>query len=155
MANAEGEEKKTKFTWNQRLDIILLREYIFQKPYQYKPGSEDSCHSWNQVQDNLKTFCNEFTGQTVKSLRDHLNLILRKRETVVKALEKQSGIEVEETEIDTLMDNINMEKKEFLEFFAAKKEENKATEEVEKKRANDTRLKAMETVGETKKRKIS
>ena len=78
-------------------------------------------------------------------------MILRKRETVVKALEKQSGVEVEETEIHTLMDNINMEKKEFLEFFAAKKEENKATEEVEKKKANDTRLKAMETVGENKK----
>ena len=81
------------------------------KPYQYKSGCEDSCHSGNQVQDNLKTNYNEFTGQTIKSLRDHLNLILRKRETVVKALEKQSGIEVEETEINTPMDNVNMEKK--------------------------------------------
>ena len=67
-------------------------------------------------------------------------------------MEKASGVEVEETEINQLIDQIIEERKDCLEKISARKEEEKTAEELEKNKASDIRMNAMERIGETKKR---
>ena len=90
---------------------------------------------------------------TAKSLRDHFNLLINKHKRKVNEEERASGIEVHEKEIDILMDNIISEMKDCAQKLKEEAEESNSLEDLEKKKAEDMRKKAMETFGDTRKRK--
>lgn len=85
-----------------------------------------------------------------KSLRDRLKLLLQKYKQKIKSEEIASGIDPEMTEIDVMLEEI-CEKEVAEEEDKTKKKKVKA----EKESAEKMRLKAMEKLSESQKRKVS
>ena len=147
-------EKRSKFPWNERLSALALREIYFEKPYQYVAGTPESATAWRTIFTRLNENYPNVFPETVEKVRDHVRGILKKRATVVRELEKQSGIVEEETEFKTLMDDNIAERDDYLGQHTVKKEKEKKDEEAKERKGKDCRLKAMETLGDTKKRKV-
>ncbi len=118
----ETKKPRVKFQWNEKLSYSCLQIYCHNKPYQYKSASKESVDAWDQILKDLAMADPMFANVTLKQVRDHLNLVLRNRETLVKALDRQSGIDVQETPMQQLMDQIISERKEHIEFFTSQKE---------------------------------
>ena len=150
---AENQARK-RFTWNEQLSTIALREIYFSKPYQFVAGSTESAESWRLcVAELIKHKPVQFANLTVEKLRDHVRTALTKRTTVVRALEKQSGIVETETEIKKLMDDIIAERDDYLGQQTTKKENEKKSEAAKEEKGKDVRMEAMESIGTTNKRK--
>ena len=160
MANAVVEPVKSKraapFPWtgNENLTYQALQVLAYKKPYQYKPGCPESVNGWKEIVDDLRQADAMFVTHDldVKKVRDHLNGILRKRETLVKILDKQSGIgDVQTSPMQDLMDQIIAERNEYVEFFKTQQQEKKQTEEKEEEKAKDIRLNALQSLGKKRK----
>ena len=106
--------KRSKFPWNERLSTLVLREIYFEKPYQYVAGTPESATAWRTIFTRLNENYPNVFPETVEKVRDHVRGILKKRATMVRELEKQSGIVEEETEFKTLMDDIIAERDDYL-----------------------------------------
>ena len=133
---------------------FVCREILFIKPYQYRGGSKGSASCWTMLVETLaNNYKDEQFDVTTKSLRDYFNLLINKRKRKVNEEERYSGIEVHEKEIDILMDNIISEMKDCAQKLKEEAEESHSLEDLEKKKVEDTRTKAMEMLGETRKRK--
>ena len=157
MANAAGTEKgrASPFPWTEELTYLAVQVFAVKKPYQFKPASPASINAWKDVLEDLSKANQVFVVHkvSVKQIRDHLNQILRKRQVHVNKLDKQSGINPETTPFQDLMDQVNDERAEHISLLATQKEEKKQSEDEQEKKARDMRLRAMETMGETQKRK--
>ena len=127
---------------------------MFIKPYQCRGGSKESASCWTMLVETLtNNYKDEQFDVTAKSLRNHFNLLINKRNRKVNEEERASGIEVHEKEIDILMDNIISEMKDCAQKLKEEVEESHSLEDLEKKKAEGMRKKAMETFEETRKRK--
>ena len=100
-----------RFTWTDELETLFLREIHFLKPYQYAAGSNESAETWLLVTQNMQSnYDGKFAGIDRKKMQDKLRNILKNREVVVAALARESGIEVTETELTKLKDDIIAER---------------------------------------------
>ena len=90
---------------------------------------------------------------TTKSVRDHFNLLLTKRKNKKPENERASGINIEEKEIDTLLDEILEDIENFQEVLSTQSDAKRQAEAADKEKAEEMRMRAMETYGESRKRK--
>ena len=144
-----------RFVWNEALNVIFCREILIHRPYQFRAGSKESSSSWDGLVETLtgddyKAY--NFQAKP-KSMQDHLKVLMDNRRRVVADQERQSGTVVEDREIDQLLDNIISDRNDCLEMLNEKLEAAKTASALEQAKAEDTRQKAMETMGQTKKRK--
>ena len=130
----------------------MCREILLIRPYQYSKGSKENAVGWQKITDNLNENLENFNVLT-KAIRDHFNLLISKRKTKKNEEDRASGISVEEKEIDVLLDEILDDINDCKEVLANKNEAKKRVDDQEKEKGAEMRLRAMETFGESQKRK--
>ena len=139
--------------WNEDHDLLLCREVLFIKPYQYKPGTKESGSSWNLVSEDLNSTQDLIFSTTQKSVRDRFRLLVDKHKKKMRDEEASSGLQFEETELDNLLQNINDEMKVYLEKYETLTKEKQTEKQQELQKAEEVRDKAMESFSETNKRR--
>ena len=90
---------------------------------------------------------------TTKSVRDHFNLLLKKQKNKKPENERASGINIEEKEIDTLLDEILEDIENFQEVLSTQSDAKRQAEAADKEKAEEMRMRAMETYGESRRYK--
>ena len=133
-------------------DLELLREILAERPFEQPKGSRMIGIVWQKIVNNVnaKSFpC--FILKDIRAVQEKYGILERKFKCKAREEVNASGISLEEPdEFDVMMKEIiglfgsNAERQE-------KEKEEKC--ENEKSLAEDTRLKALETIGETRKRK--
>ena len=134
------------------MDVVLLKEVILYEPYQYKMRTKESGNAWKAIADTLSNCQPIFTHVWLdpRSCRERFNLMKSKREMELKREEKASGISPEDIEKNRALDELIERIREFGELTLAKTETDAA---IDKKAGEDIRLQAMESLGESRKRK--
>ena len=138
-------------TWSDENDVILCREILVLRPYHYQKGSKESGNAWNLITDIMNEKV-KVLSVTTKSVRDHFNLLLTKRKNKKRENQRASGINIEEKEIDTLLDEILEDIENCQEVLSTQSDAKRQAETADKERAEEMRMRAMETYGESRKR---
>ena len=139
--------------WSEEHDLMLCREVLVMEPFQYPKQSREIGEIWGEIAQNLNGLSlTKFTVRT-RSVRDRLTLLLRKNKEKMRNEEQGSGMKCdEETELEMPLSEIiekeqaaDLERKENTNTLTKKNENDKAS-------AEESRLKALERLGQTKKR---
>ena len=134
--------------WTEQHDVLFLREMAVSDIFDYKKGSPDRGRIWEAIQERLNNVEQpKFVLKDKRAVRDRWNLLQSKFRKRMAEEEKASGIDVEMSERDVLIEEL-CSKEESLSFNANKKK-------ADKEAAEDIRKKAMERMKETTKRKSS
>ncbi len=140
--------------WTPEHDLELVKEMLAERPFDYPKGSREIGTVWKKIVSNLNAEKEiQFNVNTIRAVRDRYQLLeVKFKRNVAKEL-NASGIDVEPTEFNTAMEDLvahfeNQEANAEIE-----KEARVQNNENEKAKAEDVRLKALETFAETKKRK--
>ena len=139
--------------WTEEKDVMMMKEIAAQGVFQYKFGSRERGNVWNVVAQNLTSHTDLFDGLTERGARDRYTLISRRFKVKISEELKSSGIGGEpQTEYEILLEELvhlsdEAEKRAEID---AKSIKDKAN--LEKQKALDIRKKAMEKMGETRKR---
>ena len=136
--------------WKPEHDAIFLREVLASDLYSTHRGSSERGKIWSQLSEKVNevSSCKFIVSQ--KSLRDRLKLLPQKHKQKMRSEKRASGIDPEMTEIDITLEEIS-EKEVAEEEDESKKKKAKA----EKESVEKMRLKAMEKLSESQKRKDS
>ena len=131
-------------------DSLLCHEVLQMEPYKAKEKTVGRAQAWEKIANNLNIRA-EFKVNK-RSVRDHYVVLVEKFKKKTSQELKASGISPEPTELDRLLEEI-IERAEVCEQ-SRDEEDDKARERIrkEQEQAKDIRLKAMESLSETKKR---
>ena len=143
--------KRERQIWDKECTVQLCREILLLRPYQNRKGSVESKSTWNTINKNMYKLSNfDFD---VKAMRDHFNGIREKRKAELNKDKIKTGLgDVEFTELQVLLDEINDDIEKEAELHENETEAKRNAVDVEKAKATEVRQKAMETFGETRKR---
>ena len=137
--------------WKPEHDAIFLREVLASDLYSTHKGSSERGKIWSQLAKKLNEVSSCKFIVTQKPLRDRLKLLTQKHKQKMRSEERASGIDPEITEIDIMLEEV-CEKEEVAE---EEDETKKKKAKAEKESAEKMRLKAMEKLSESQKRKDS
>lgn len=130
-------------------DTFFLREVRASDLYETRKGSPERGKVWDEIAARLNSLSHPKLIVNKRSLRDRLNLLRAKFNNKNREEERAGGISPEVQEIDTLVEELS-EKEE------AKNKpsiaDKKRTAQQERAKPEEMRLKAMETMGQSKKR---
>ena len=141
--------------WSEAHDILLCREILMMRPYQFKSGSKESGSAWSSVSEDLNSIQELTFTTSQKSVRDRYRLLLDKHVKKIRRQEGESGSIEEETELDVLLQNIKDEAGVAQENYDKITQEKQEKLTAESQNAEEIRLKAMETLSDTNKRRAS
>ena len=143
--NTNETAKKVVFVWREHHDKYLLGEVLTFEPYKYRFGSKERGSAWTSIAEHLEGY-----GMKVsqRSVRERFNQMMDgfKRKEAVEL--RASGVDVDYTEKDKALLDI-MERMEECE---EESEQQKQKELREKETAEEMRKRAVERLGETRKR---
>ena len=141
-----------KMSWMEEHDILFLRELLVTNPFKNKPGSRERGSSWDLIAGTLNSIEKPMFKVDQRSLRDHLNKLLKDYGRKKSYEERASGIAPEQTELDVLLEEVLSLKtdSEFLVQQATEVKVKQADEDI--RSAQEIRRKSMERWSETKKR---
>ena len=92
--------------WTSNHDLALAREVLLFEPYRHKVRTIERGKVWQTIADNLNSHATlRFLKK--KSVREHLKLLLDKYRARMQKERRDSGVEVEETELDQALEEIN------------------------------------------------
>ena len=130
--------------WTNQHNTLIFREVRASDLYETRKGSPERGKIWDEIAARLNSISHP------KFLRDRLNLLMAKFKAKNREEERASGISPDLLEIETLLEEL-CEKE-----AAAKNKpsvgDKRKNDLQEKAKAEEMRLKAMETMGQTKKR---
>ena len=138
--------------WTEDHDLTLCGEVLLQEPFKHAKNSEERGEIWGQVAVNLNSLASPTFKVSKRSVRDRLTLLQAKYKEKIKEEERASGIDCEETQLDTAVEEILDKEK------AADMERNEQAgtltkqHQSEKASAEEVRRQAMERLGKTQKR---
>ena len=135
--------------WSREKDTTLAKEVLYSEPFQYKERTAQNVQAWQDVIAKVKTnYPKKFKRLTQRGAKEHMSLLLKnlKKKNMVEL--RASGISPEVSELDKLLEEIS----EKMDFYAAQNEKENEKKKKEEAAAKDVRLRAMETLRETKKR---
>ena len=136
--------------WTSLHDEFLLREAILVQPYLYKLGSREKGAAWTRIAESLSSMEQPKFYVNQRSVRERFNLIHTRYVSMISEELKRSGIAPPpNTPCESLLEDISSRIKDFEAKCVLEKEEKQA----DQKKIQDVRLKALETLSETKKRK--
>ncbi|XP_057292871.1 uncharacterized protein LOC130621582 [Hydractinia symbiolongicarpus] len=138
--------------WTNEHDIMLRKNVLLVEPYFYKVGTRQRGNAWNLIESELNKTIEPKFNVTKCSVRDHYNLLLENFKREYREHEKASGINVEESELYGLLFDMTERSHEAKALFDNENDVRKKSLENEKTSAVEQRNRAMETLGETKKR---
>ena len=138
--------------WTKEHDILLCREVLSVNPFSAKKNSNERGKLWEEISTNLNTTSGVRFFVTKRSVRDHLNILIKRYRKKMNTEERSTGVSPEPTELDqALADIIEME-----EVASTSQEIDEAVikekEDTDKQKAESMRKMAMEKLGETQKR---
>ena len=139
--------------WTDDHDIILGKEILLVKPYQFKPGSKERGNYWTTIVEDLNNISEIDFNVTQKAVRDRYRNLLEKHKRKMRKEEGASGSNDKDTELDNLLQDIKEESDEADSTYDKQTKEKLKNMETDKNNAEDVRQKAMESLAETKKRK--
>ena len=93
--------------WTNNHNIALAQEVLLLEPYRHKARTVERGIVWHKIADNLNLQAVLRFLVTKKSVREHLKLLLDKYRARMQKERKDSGVEVEETELDQALEEIN------------------------------------------------
>jgi len=136
--------------WSDQHDVLLAREVLLCEPYQFKPRTVERGKIWQTIADHLNEIPDLKFRVTKRSTRKHFGLLLSKSKAKRREEAKLSGVNVEDTELDTAMEEV-LEKWE-----AAEKDDlfSKKKDETDRIKGEDIRLMACERLSQTTKRHV-
>ena len=130
-------------SWNEMKDVQLCREVLVVEPYKHKKGSRESGQLWTTISDNL----NNIPGFTVtaRAVRERLQTleVQFKRNNNIEI--KATGINPEQTELDTLLEEIVARSSEYENSFDEKTQLEQTKDQNEKQLGEHVRMQALET----------
>ncbi|KAK2564477.1 hypothetical protein P5673_011919 [Acropora cervicornis] len=151
-----AEAKKSKspepMIWNEEKDELLCREIFAVDVFSgTKRSTVAKGAKWEKVAENLNKQQDVFFKVDKRAVRDRYNNLSRELRKKIKNEEKASGIETEMTNLENALEDL-------IEREDAAESENRAVDDQkkqDKENAADMRNRAMESLGQTKKRKES
>lgn len=140
-------------TWTEQHDILLLREILNQQPWKHRHGSVERGQCWEMIAAVLNSLEEPKFKVSSRSVRDRYTLLSKKFKAKRAAEDKASGISPEPSEKDEALLDLIERFSEADEEHQKKSAEKKTKAEGDIAKAQEMREKALETFGETKKRK--
>ena len=135
--------------WSKAKDVLLAKEVLYLEPFQFKERTAQSVQAWQDLVNNLmKNYPGKFEKLTSGGAKDHIALLIKNHKKKNADELKASGISPEQSELDTILEQII----ERMEANVAEIEKDNEKKKREVARAKDIRLKAMEALSQTKKR---
>ena len=108
--------------WEANHEVMLGRELLLMKPYNFKPGTKESGAAWTAVADDLNKITEIKFNVNQKSVRDHTKTMIANHKRKMRNQIADSGSVENPTELDLLLAEISNEMDE-----AAEKYENMNT----------------------------
>ena len=135
--------------WTEGHDVLLLREMLVRELFTFKKGSVSRGEAWDSILEKLQTIESpKFSIKDKRAVRDRWQLLSRKYLQKMREEELASGISVaEQSERDVLIEELVEREK------SSRQDSTTALKQKDKESAEDIRKKALETMGQTKKRK--
>ena len=139
--------------WTDEHDVLMLREMIVSDLFSFKKGSVGRGDAWDFIAEKLNQIDSpQFRIKVKRGVRGRWVLLRRKFKSKIREEpeEAASGVVVEDlTEKEVLIEEL-IEREDTI-----KPDDNRLSVQQDKNKAEDIRKKAMESMGETKKRKLS
>ena len=137
----------------EKHDEMLCREILGVDVFNgTRKGTVKRSAKWSQVVENLSDIEEMEFKVDNRAVRDRYNLLATNLRRKLKKEEKASGIAVEMSQVETALELL-IEKEDAAEELRNEGKTKKITNENERVNAEDMRKKAMESLGETRKRK--
>ena len=133
--------------WTKEHDVLLGKEVMLFELWKYKLGSRERGNCLDRIAESLNQLQEPFLNVSQTSIRDRLKILERDFKRKDRFERNASGISPEKSEIDVIKD-----------YLERKEEQERESEKISDKTAKDKasaeemRKKAMESLGETKKR---
>lgn len=137
--------------WADEHDVLMLREMVVSDIFSFKKGSISRGDAWESVAEKLNEIDSpKFRIKDKRGVRERWVLLRRKFRSKVREEEAASGVVVQElTEKEVLIEEL-IEREDTIKPDDSLSVQHKN----DKDKAQDIRKKAMESMGETKKRKL-
>ena len=143
---------RSAMNWTEKKDILLLKEMGGQGIFHYKAGSRERGAVWQVIASNLNCHKDLFEV-TARGVRDRFTLPSRRHKSKTSREIKGSGTGGEElTEYEILIEDMIALSEESDKKAESEAENAKANANADRQKALEIRKKAMETMGESKKR---
>jgi hypothetical protein len=141
--------------WTGRHDDYLIREMLLFEPWQLRKGTPERGNVWKAIAESLNQITDPMYKVEDRSVRDRYKLLEKKYIRRRNELEKASGVEVpEESETEKGLGDIIQLFKDSEMQHNVEKDKKKEALENETKQAEEMRMVSMETMGESKTRKL-
>ena len=136
--------------WTETHDLILSKEVRASEPWMFKPRTVDQGKVWNAITDRLNDETSVKFQVKKKNIQEHFKLLLDKFKAKRKHQAKLSGVEIEDSEMDILMEEITekWDEAETSDLGCSSKEKADSDRAI----GEEIRRKACEKLGETSKR---
>ena len=134
--------------WTKEHDVLLGKEVMLFELLKYKLRSRETGNCLYRIAESLNQLQEPFFNVSQKSIRDRLKILERDLKRKDRFERNASGNSPEKSEIDVIMED----------YLERKEEQERESEKISDKTAKDKasaeemRNKAMESLGETKKR---
>ncbi|CAH3023163.1 unnamed protein product [Porites evermanni] len=127
--------------WSKDHDLLLVREVLIVDPYSQSKGSRERAKLWEEIALNLSAVSEPRFLVSMRSVRDHVNLVLIKKHKRKVAEERRAcGIAVDEpSEFDAAIEKIRKKAEAAERDQQMTSEGKKANAEKEKKQVEDIR----------------
>ena len=136
--------------WTELHDLNLCKEVLVVEPWKRPYRSKERGDLWKDIAANLNASSHLKFKVSKRSLRDRLTLLQQKYKAKMRMEEAASRIECEETKLDKTLEEI-IEKEKAATDVRSLQDDNK---KAEKAVAEEYRGRAVERLGETKKRNV-
>ena len=136
--------------WTELHDLNLCKEVLVVEPWKRPYRSKERGDLWNDIAANLNASSHLKFKVSKRSLRDRLTLLQQKYKAKMRMEEAASRIECDETKLDKTLEEI-IEKEKAATDVRSLQDDNK---KAEKAVAEEYRGRAVERLGETKKRNV-
>ncbi len=147
--------RSAAMVWTDSHDILLCREILAKNPFMYKKSSPQHVQVWQEIAKNppLIRKPNFKIDLDQRAVWERYKLLSNKLCQKLNDEMKASGIDTDMSEVEDLVEELIQLEDVSLEQQKLHQEEQKKIVEEDKENANDMQVKAMESLGETKKKK--
>jgi hypothetical protein len=151
MENQSSETgKRGIFVWRENHEMFLLREVIVHEPYQFKIGSKERGAAWTAIASDLEGgFGMKVNQRSVREKFSRMIESFKKKEAVEQ---RASGVDVEYSEKDQALLDILERMAECEEVNEQERQRQIQRQNQDQQTAEEMRKRAVERLGETKKR---
>ena len=143
-APATTTKKKIVHNYSEEVNVVMCRQILAERPYQFKKYLGELTQTWNKITDALTATYHDLNVNT-RNIRDHLDALLKSRTKQWNAEKRLSGVDIETTELECLLDTIQEDFEGCTAALLETTEKEKAKLEADKKAAEDVRNASLST----------